>query len=111
MALALLGPWESRGPSVVDRALAAIGSGPVIHAVVEYSWPQDVVVNLATGAERERVHRYQFWYDESRRQLHSRVSADGGAGSDQLGEFDSARLDPALAGFATRYCIRSAHSP
>jgi hypothetical protein len=102
-ALALLAPWEARGPSVIDRALAAVGGGEVIHAVVEYSWPQDVVVNLATGAEQERVHRYEYWYDDSRGLLHDRLSADGGPAIDQLGAIDSGRLDPALAGFATRY--------
>jgi hypothetical protein len=104
VALLLVAPWQSRGPSVVDRALAAVGGGPVIHAVVEYSWPQDVVVNLATGAERERVHRIEYWYDVERRQLRDRMRTEGGPPIDYLTRAGlPERLDPALAGFGTEY--------
>jgi hypothetical protein len=103
LALLLVAPWESRGPSVVDRALAAVGAGPVVHAVVEFSGPEDVVVDLATGAERERVHRTEYWYDEQRRQLRVRWTTDGGEPMDYGGSVDITKLDPALAGFATQY--------
>ena len=104
VALLLVAPWQSRGPSIVDRALAAVGGGPVIHAVVEYSWPQDVVVNLATGAEHERVHRNEYWYDEQRHELRDRSITEGGTPIDYLVRGGlPARLDPALAGFGTDY--------
>ena len=105
LALLLVVPSRSDGPSVVDRALAAVGGGPVVHVVVEYSWPQDVVVDLANGAERERVHRDEFWYDEQRRQLLHRSVTDGGDPIESLisGAALSVRLDPALTGFATQY--------
>jgi len=104
-AVLLLAPWRGGAPSVVDRALAAVGAGPVVHAVVEYSWPQDVVVDLKTGAEQERVHRHEFWYDEQGRQLLHRSLTDGGEPIDYLisGPALAVRLDPALTGFATRY--------
>jgi hypothetical protein len=104
VALVLVAPWQGHGPSVIDRALAAVSGGPVIHAVVEYSWPQDVVVNLATGAEHERVHRNEYWYDQERRELHDRTVTDGGPAIDYLvrGGLPE-RLDPALAGFGTEY--------
>jgi hypothetical protein len=104
-AVLLVAPWQNGGPSVVDQALAAVSGGPVLHAIVEYSWPQDLVVDLATGAERERVHRYEFWYDEQRRQLRHRSMTDGGEPIDSVisGAELSVSLDPALAGFATRY--------
>jgi hypothetical protein len=104
VVLLLVAPWQSRGPSVVDRALAAVGSGPVIHAVIEYSWPQDVVVNLATGAERERVHRQELWYDEQHHALRDSLSTDGGASVDYVARNSpDERLDPALTGFASDY--------
>jgi len=104
-ALLLVAPWDGRGPSFVDRALAAVGAGPVVHAVVEYSWPEDLVIELATGAERERVHRHEFWYDERRQQLLHRSVTDGGKPLDYLltGPALSVRLDPSLTGFATQY--------
>lgn len=105
VALLLGGPWQSDGPSVVDRALAAVGPGPIVHAVVEYSGPQDVVVDLASGEERERVHRDEFWYDEERRQLLHRSVTEGGEPTEYLlsGTHVPGRLDPALTGFATQY--------
>lgn len=117
VAIALVAPWQERGPSFVDRALAAVGGGPVVHAVVEYSWDRDVVVEIATGEERQRVHRTEYWYDEERKTLRTRQLTDGvqlteivetpqRAWSD-VGEFRAggnvARLDPAIAGFVTGY--------
>jgi hypothetical protein len=103
-ALVLMGPFGGEKVGVLDRALAAVGSGQVVHAVVEYSWPQDVVVDLATGAERERVHRYEFWYDEQRQQLLHRSLTGGWVQIDHLiSGAVGTRIDPVLAGFATRY--------
>jgi hypothetical protein len=116
VTIALVASFSGRGPSVVDRALAAIGTGPVIHAVVEYSHPNDVVVDLASGKSYERVHRTEYWYDRERSFLHTRLTTDGkmlteivetptGSDSD-LGHYPggiAAQLDPALAGFVTHY--------
>jgi hypothetical protein len=100
----VVAPWRGGGSSVVDRALAAVGAGPVIHAVVEYSWPQDAVVDLATGAERERVHRAEYWFDGERAKLRVRYSTDGGAHVDYVASgAEEAQLDASLAGFATQY--------
>jgi hypothetical protein len=116
VAFALVVSLSGRGPSLVDRALAAVGTEPVIHAVVEYSSPNDVVVNLATGKSHERVHATEYWYDPVRSLLHTRLTTDGrmlteivetptGSDSD-LGHYPgglAAQLDPALAGFVTHY--------
>ncbi len=118
LAIALVAPWQDGGPNFVDRALAAVGGGgPVVHAVVEYSWDRDVVVEIATGEERRRVHRTEYWYDEDRETLRTRLLTDGvqiteivetpqHAWSD-VGDFpmggNAPELDPALAGFVTGY--------
>jgi hypothetical protein len=116
LAVALVATWPSGGPNVVDRALAAIGSGPIVHAVVERSSPDNVVVNLTTGATRERKHQTEYWYDRERSLLHTRLLTDGemlteivetptGSDSD-LGHYPggiAGQLDPALAGFVTQY--------
>jgi hypothetical protein len=75
-AVALVAPWGNRGPDVVERALAAIGTGPVLHAVVEYSG-DDAIVDLETGRSVKRVHRTEFWYDDANRSLRTRLSTDG----------------------------------
>lgn len=103
VVLLLVAPWQGRGRSVVDQALAAVGAGPVVHAVVEYSWPQDVVVDLATGAEQERLHRWEYWYDEERELLRVRYGTDGNEPADQVATGDRVGLDASLAGFVTQY--------
>jgi hypothetical protein len=116
LAAGALVAWPDRGPGVVDKALAAVSTGPVIHAVVERSSPDNLVVNLATGLARERIHAIEYWYDRERSILHTRLLTDGkmlteivetptGSDSD-LGHYPggiAAQLDPALAGFVTRY--------
>jgi hypothetical protein len=116
LAVTLVTSWPSGGPNVVDRALAAIGTGPIVHAVVERSSPDDVVVNLATGSSRERSHEIEYWYDREHSFLHTRLLTDAkmlteivetptGSDSD-LGHYPggiAARLDPALAEFVTQY--------
>jgi hypothetical protein len=116
VVVALTAPWGDRGPGIVENALAAIGNGPVLHAIVEYSG-DDAVVDLDTGRSTPRVHRIEYWFDPERKLLHTRLSTDGVkitevvegpemAHSD-LGSWPtngfSPQLDPALTGFATGY--------
>jgi hypothetical protein len=116
VVVVLAAPWGGSGPSVVEDALAAIGNRPVLHAVVEYSG-DDAIVDLATGRSRPRLHRIEYWFDESRHQFRSRLSTDGVRTSEQVvtarrscsdlgcvaNDGLTAHLDPALAGFTTRY--------
>jgi hypothetical protein len=65
-AAALLAwPATHRGPSFADRALAAAGNGPVLHAVLEgpYSHP---LVDLRTGKRQALRPRQELWFDHSR---------------------------------------------
>jgi hypothetical protein len=71
--------------------------------VVEYSWPQDVVVGLATGGERERVHRTEYWFDQQRGKLRAGYSTDGSEPIEYVELGAMSQLDPALAGFVTQY--------
>jgi hypothetical protein len=115
--IALAAPWGDRGPDVVARARAALGSGPIIHAVVEYSG-NDAIVNLQSGEATPRVHTVEYWFDAERHALHTRSLTDGvqlsedvvtpqRADSD-LGPYEidprsEPQLEPALAGFVSRY--------
>lgn len=106
--LVVAAPWRSS--SGVDsrlffqRALAVIGSAPVLHVVFEYSSSNETVVDLASGAEHPIVHRNEFWYDTERGLGHGRMSVAGGAAVDSVGHVGGATsaLDP-FTGFATRY--------
>jgi hypothetical protein len=89
----------------------------VIHAVVEYSG-NSAIVDLASGRSTPRVHTIEYWFDAERQALHTRLLTDGvqltesvetpSGGDSDLGHFETGpgftpQLEPALAGFVTRY--------
>jgi hypothetical protein len=78
-AIAVASPWHgSSRPSLVDRALAAIGSGPVLHAVLEHERLHELVaVDLTTSRERPLPATTEIWFDEKRDVEHSTFRIDG----------------------------------
>jgi hypothetical protein len=117
--LALLAaPWDEN-PLATERALAALGDQPVIHAIVEQPASSVTVIDLDSGSERHEPHRSEYWYDDERDLLRVRLSLGGrilpggeflqsteGFFTDRGSRRDELRpprLDPALAGFASRY--------
>ena len=70
VAVALVSPWSGRG-GLVDRALAAIGSGEVIHVVETAEVPGASVVDLRTGAESPVERTTEIWFDGERGLLRS----------------------------------------
>jgi hypothetical protein len=77
VGLLVAAPWHnSHTPSLVDRALAAVGTGPVIHAVIETQTGM-TSVGLATGDERPVVARMELWFDQDRRIEHTLSRIDG----------------------------------
>jgi hypothetical protein len=88
---------------VVERALAAVSAGPVLHAIVENADSRAILVDLASGEETVEPERHEYWYDEERGELRARITI----GSEVLNEVHVPRLSGppshrALA-FATRY--------
>ena len=62
-AAILLWPAANQG-SVLDRALAAIGDGPIIH--VTYRFKKDYeYVDLKTGRKTRLYQEYEEWLDPS----------------------------------------------
>jgi hypothetical protein len=115
----LAAPWRD-SPLATERALAALGHQPVIHAIVEQPSPRQTVTNLTSGRERmEEVPRAEYWYDDERDLLRVRLSVGGKLlpGGEYLqspeGFFTDRtvdrrqtkppRLDPALERFASGY--------
>lgn len=87
-ALALLVAAPRRGSeSLVGRALAAVGGGPVLHVVTEQplsatgGWYHPV--SLATGKPLPVTIRQEIWFDRSR-DLKKTVTRVNGVVSDQL---------------------------
>jgi hypothetical protein len=66
--LVLFQPWSTDRRTFLERALAAVDDGPVIHAVVRGDWG-GTNVNLETG-ERTPAHgENEIWYDARRQRI------------------------------------------
>jgi hypothetical protein len=64
-ALVLFQPWAGESPTVLERALAAVDDGPVLHVVLRDE-AEGAVIDLATG-DRTRLYRErEIWFDQAR---------------------------------------------
>jgi hypothetical protein len=76
-ALTVTTPWEG-SPTVVERALAAVGTRPVLHAVILTPPPQrDTVIEIATGDAVTRERVTEIWFDDSRDLKKTVIALDG----------------------------------
>jgi hypothetical protein len=82
VAVVLFWPFAGDKPGVLDRALAAVGDGPVLHVVFEEDWG-GTVVDLRTGERRELHGEREAWYDRERG-LHTVSLLGGSVQSDEL---------------------------
>ncbi len=109
VAIGLVIATGGHGPSLSDRALAAIGRQPVLHAVVVRSVEDDRTVDLSTGRQVSARLNVESWFDERTRGLHVVERRNGAVIADALGTREALakkpgwRLDPALALFLTGY--------
>jgi hypothetical protein len=69
-ALFAAAPWRgAERAGVLDRALAAVGDGPVLHVVLRYD-PGVTRVDLKTAKREPLYGDREFWYDANRGLLH-----------------------------------------
>jgi hypothetical protein len=64
-ALALFQPWDDTSPSILERALAAVGDGPVLHVVLRDE-AEGGVIDLETGDRAPLYREREVWFDEAR---------------------------------------------
>jgi hypothetical protein len=82
-ALLAVAPWRgAERTGILDRARAAVGGGPVLHAVVREGWGADVI-DLEMGESRWINGEREVWYDPARG-LHSVSWFDGSRQGEQL---------------------------
>jgi hypothetical protein len=77
VSVALVSPWQGRGGGFVAQALAALGSGQVIHVVSVTRVPRSELVDVQSGASSPVEWRTEIWFD-GRRGLERLVSSVGG---------------------------------
>jgi hypothetical protein len=81
-AVALVPNWQS-SPSLVGRALAAIGSGSVLHVVGELPTGAELV-DLNSGSTTPVMQQEEIWFDESRGMRRDVVRVGGAILDDTL---------------------------
>lgn len=118
-------PASGGGGTLVQRALAAVGTGEVLHVVTEQPAPWYKAVSLPSGTPIQATLRREIWYDQSRDLNMTVTSLSGSIVSQFLetsqGDFSSygpvgpdsqfptndrgpsPTLEPALAGFVDDY--------
>jgi hypothetical protein len=76
--------WDGGGrPSLVERALAAVGNGPVVHVVTE-AVTENVYVDLETGKRTPQLAQIELWIDEKRERERRLVRVEGRLVEDML---------------------------
>jgi hypothetical protein len=75
--IALAAPWQGRGSGFVERALAALGPGQVIHVVSVWQVQGTEMLDLGSGTSSQVEARTEIWFD-SDRHLERVVSFVGG---------------------------------
>ena len=87
LALALVAPWNADHSTLVDSAIAAIGDGPVLHAITRQTTPGGglEIVDLATGKRTPPTStlEQEIWYDRGRGLAHT-ISRTNGRLSDDV---------------------------
>jgi hypothetical protein len=64
-ALALFQPRTGESPTVLERALAAVDDGPVLHVVLRDE-AEGAVIDLETGDRSPLYREREIWFDEAR---------------------------------------------
>jgi len=101
VAVALIAPWRTES-SILDRAAAAIGNGPVIHVVLRADTKAERV-DLASARSHPVYETQEFWWDPARG-FHEIARFDGSRYIDRVSKkMPSPDQDPIPLGFADGY--------
>ncbi len=105
VALAVTG---NGGPSLVERAAAAVRNFQVVHASLEARAPTAAVVDLRTGRSRAVTIRIEAWLDSSSGRLRVVTRRNGTVVADAAGSADevapaASGLDPGALTFLRDY--------
>jgi hypothetical protein len=68
--LVLAWPFDGQHGSVLDRALAAVGNGPVLHVILRGEWG-GTLVDLSSGDRKPIYGDDEVWFDTESGQTHA----------------------------------------
>lgn len=106
LVVAMLWPGGGGRNPILDRALAAIGNGPVLHLVVQVPGEGEYV-NLQTGKTVVPTEELESWSDQSLKRFHLIFREDGRVVGEMLlpqdGGATGGQGDPAYAALFTGY--------
>jgi hypothetical protein len=106
IAVALVAPWRGGGGGVLDRALAAIGNGRVVHSVIRTSIGSSLV-EINTGRSTPELVEEESWYDAGAGRLHMIVRYHGRIADELLVDRSTPGVrfsqDPAFKAFPGGY--------
>lgn len=123
LVIGLIAPWQHgrpfTGSAVAERALVAIGNGPVLHVVLRHEDFSGSNIDLASGQEtRTYTSKEEIWYDSERHFERLKLVTESNP-TDVIREIlqtptetwssfdanpgDVPSLDPALGGFLDGY--------
>ena len=99
-----------RGPSLAERALAAIGDGRVVHLVATRDEGQQLLVDLRDGTARPIRITVETWFDSESGEARTTTRRDGALVADSLSRAEARAPtrppispDPAIATFVQDY--------
>jgi hypothetical protein len=99
-ALVLAWPFGSERGSVLGRALAAVGNGPVLHVVLRGEWG-GTLIDLASGDRKPIYGDTEIWYDTERGLEHSIARLGGVVQDEEL--YEPNKPDAVLAALGREY--------
>jgi hypothetical protein len=83
-ALFVVSPWKgSERVGVLDKALAAVGDGPVLHVVFGGDWG-GTLVDLKTGERKPLNAEEEVWFDPDRDLVHQVTRFGGGVEHEEV---------------------------
>jgi hypothetical protein len=105
-ALVLAWPFGGEHGGVLDRALAAVGDGPVLHVVLRGEWG-GTLVDLTGGGRRPVYGDNEVWYDSETGRTHSIGRLGGVVQYEELGQPKKPAAELAALGREYRQALES----
>jgi hypothetical protein len=105
-ALVLAWPFAGRHDTLLGHALAAVGNGPVLHAVLRGEWG-GTLVDLSTGARKAVYGDDEFWFDIETGRTHEVVRLGGVVQDEELSTPEKPAAELAALGRDYRRALES----